>query len=389
MKNLVPARLTIMLTAVLAISGVTPTSFAAPREDRSHSPDVRVPRDVQTLQEAIDSAPDHGRIVVEGGRYEEVITISGKTLHLVGEGRPKIVGPFPERANPELPNALSRTEGLVNYVAGGGGSIRGFSFIGGDAAIMGFEERQPPGELLAAELTIQGSGQGIVWSHSAVSLDSVNIADTVYHAILVDRVSAFSLASSHISNSAFGAGVLVIGTGCQGQPAQIKDASSAFNSFGGIVLSNSCALIDNAFLFVNAVAGIWLIGSVADVTNSHVVGTAQSPVTGNWGDGVIAFPGQSGTQSFLWLADSVIKDSRRAGVSNFGSIGTLTNVTIQCSAFELQGEHLDAGEFGSNNPPNPLSFVWHDEGGNDCGCPIADGECVSISSTISPPEPLP
>lgn len=124
----------------------------------------------------------------------------------------------------------------------------------------------------------------------------------------------------------------------------------------------------------NARVGIFVGDSDATIEDSVVLVTRD--VAGRFGDGLSVLS-ELAAGANVWLTRSHIRDSSRAGVSNFGAFVSLGGVRIACAAFELEGErHVDQ------------PFRFEDRGDNGCGCPVADGRCVAVSAGIEPPEPL-
>ena len=105
---------------------------------------------------------------------------------------------------------------------------------------------------------------------------------------------------------------------------------------------------------------------------------------GRFGDGIVVMPLQSAQPAFI--INEAIRESSRAALSNFGNHVELTNVALQCAAFELEGEDVGAGEFGPGIPATNLTFSFADNGGNLCGCPTANSSCVAVSVGLAPPE---
>jgi len=46
---------------------------------------------------------------------------------------------------------------------------------------------------------------------------------------------------------------------------------------------------------------------------------------------------------------------------------------VQCASFDLEGE------------AQGQAFTFEDRGGNRCGCPVADAECIAVSPGLEPP----
>jgi hypothetical protein len=121
-----------------------------------------------------------------------------------------------------------------------------------------------------------------------------------------------------------------------------------------------------------AEAGVSIFGSDGTIDGTTIRGTVAN-AEGLAGDGIILATSPSGGGN-LTVTNTSIVESARAGVSAFGAPVSLGNVEISCSAFDLDQEEL-TGFAGS--------FV--DLGSNACGCPEAAGGCTPVSSSIAAP----
>lgn len=366
--------------AVLGLAGST--GFAATdlgarvREERQ--PRIVVPRDAATIQAAVDAVPNGGRIVVHAGVYEETVTVDGKIVEIVGIDRPQFKGAVPERIA-----EATESVGLITYVRGGGGLIKGINFIGGDVAVKGFDRSAPPGPLEIKDSTIQGSGRGILWGFSELKLNAVFITGTLWHGLSASHLDLLIAASS--IDSAFGVGIYIKDAGLF-NPAQIINTSAFANARGGILAVNSAVEVDHGVVFDNRVGNIRLLGSLMSVKDSIIDGALPTSGTGLFGDGVMVMPLTA--PSTLHIENSVVKDSARAGISNFGSNVAIKDVLLKCNPFELMDQNISKDLFGPGLPAQDLLHAYDNQGGNACGCPVADGNCTSDQAGLEPAEPL-
>jgi len=95
------------------------------------------------------------------------------------------------------------------------------------------------------------------------------------------------------------------------------------------------------------------------------------------GDGIVLVTAAGFSAAELFVDHSEIADSARAGLANFGAFASLAGTTIQCAAFELEGE-----------PYEGKAYQTEDRGGNVCGCPKPADKCLSVSAGLEPPEPI-
>jgi hypothetical protein len=123
------------------------------------------------------------------------------------------------------------------------------------------------------------------------------------------------------------------------------------------------------------VLGIGIIASKATIESTVIRETLANDI-GWFGDGIHASC-RSEHPSVVSLSSVRIESSARAGISNFAAQIDLAGTTIQCSAFDIEGE-----------PSNGHPFIFNDLGGNACGCPEANRACEVLSANLEPP-PLP
>jgi len=124
---------------------------------------------------------------------------------------------------------------------------------------------------------------------------------------------------------------------------------------------------------ISALAGAvsFVFGSTATITGTAVIDT-QTAASGLFGDGISVF-GQF-VDTTASIESTLIDRSVRAGLASFGAVASVESTTIQCAAFDIDGESYDQ-----------RSFAFDDRGGNLCGCPAADATCVAVSSGLLPP----
>ncbi len=124
------SKIFVLTTAIFLLLFQTQfTVGGGPRDEKKIQ--IKVPKDFDTIQQAIDAAVDGDTIKVEEGLYEEVLTITGKYVYLIGNDHPKIYGPPPGAIGP-----AETASGVINIFAGGGGIFEGFVLHGGDTGIL-------------------------------------------------------------------------------------------------------------------------------------------------------------------------------------------------------------------------------------------------------------
>jgi hypothetical protein len=138
----------------------------------------------------------------------------------------------------------------------------------------------------------------------------------------------------------------------------------------------STATIRNSLVERNHVWGIGVLGSSATIESTLIRATLPND-EGWFGDGIFVMSAGDTRPAVVSLSSVVIESSARAGLSNFGGHVDMADTTIQCSAFDIEGE-----------PFGEKPFVFNDLGGNLCGCPEANRACEVVSANLEPP-PLP
>jgi hypothetical protein len=121
--------------------------------------------------------------------------------------------------------------------------------------------------------------------------------------------------------------------------------------------------------------GVMLVGSNATISDSSIRGVVAN-AQGLLGDG-IALVAVDADETSAEIDNCLIENSSRAGMTNFGGTLGLHSVSLVCQAFDLHAETWDG-----------QAATLEDRGGNHCGCPTADGDCVAVSVQLEPPLPL-
>jgi hypothetical protein len=136
----------------------------------------------------------------------------------------------------------------------------------------------------------------------------------------------------------------------------------------------SSAVVSGSAVERNHYAGLLVFASTMRMIGTAVRATVASEADGSFGDGMAVVGGA--VVADVEVASTLVEHSARAGVSNFGAVVRLTDSTLQCAGFDLEGELFDG-----------RAFTFHDGGGNRCGCPTATGSCTAASTGLAPPEP--
>lgn len=355
------------------------------------------------LQSAIDAAPPDGATIkIAKGTFDitEPLTIAGKRIKIKGAGSGKerdgkekslthLRGPRPSGV---VDSRLAVS--MFNYV-GGGGTLQDLKLSGFDVVITSRDDDGGRAEPLEVRNTvITASGRGIIWRAQAeVDLFKVEISNMlgIGFMLLNGKLSFANVVITDIEDI----GIYIHpppGT-CAPADNTIKNTQLVFCKGPGILVYQTCALIDQSQVGFCGGGGIWAVQAHVEVLNCNlelnlVVGigaveafiviynnsihlTLPHPDTGKFGDGVCLVADVAPTIAFVF--DNNIQESARAGVSSMGSEANLGGNTINLSSFDLVGENWKGH-----------SFNFIDLGNNTCD---AMG-CQAASPGIEPPEPV-
>lgn len=143
----------------------------------------------------------------------------------------------------------------------------------------------------------------------------------------------------------------------------------------GMLFVRSKAVVLEGTLNGNGIAGILTWESLLTVMETEIMESVQV-----WDPGLQQFvfgDGIAALRSEFAVSDARIHNLPRAGIANFGSFGTLTDNQLWCMGIDIDGE------FYLGQP-----FIFHDGGGNKCGCTVPPTQtCVAVSSSLVPPPP--
>ena len=137
----------------------------------------------------------------------------------------------------------------------------------------------------------------------------------------------------------------------------------------------STATLTGSLLDGNHDAGLLLVGSDGEVTDSTVRGTLASP-SGKLGDGVLAL-----MDAHLRIATSEVRDNARAGAAALGSALTLQATWLSCNANDVVTEDLPSATPGAASLPATLV----DGANNACGCGEELTRCVAERPMLTSP----
>jgi hypothetical protein len=370
-------------------------------------------REHATLQAAIDALADGGKVVIAPGVFQVAnpVYIRGKRVTIEGAGcdeLPKgraprkvtqLVGPLPDRVV-----EFETVTGLFNY-EDAGGILRGLKLTGFDAGITardGAAAGRRGGSLEVEATCISDTGRGIAWSASSALLaknlairrvswngiSAINIPFGLHSFIDVliqdaaNACAAFKKTIAHVTGvfggCGMGGGIIAESSALTiGNALVLNSAGPGITAFGLGPAAVSWTYIWDSTISDTTGGGIILINQLsAGISNTKIFDTRSFTPSGALGDGLIVLgvSSQADTPNWVSVDNVFVGNSARAAVSNFGGKVSLHKSTLQCAAFEL------AGEAFLGHP-----FVLADHGGNACGCPLANQNCVAVSVGLEPP----
>jgi len=437
------------LTALIAVFTITNTpivfgQLVPPPPDGGIEPDeviVLYPSpEFGDLQAALDAVPNEGKLIIGPGSFDvpeplmisRRITIQGAgcratmAFDRVIRSPQELVAAVKDSRSSDLPytrlvgsrptDVVSPDEsiGLISFMGrNAGGAVLDLEIVGQDAGIyindaplpsdiggeLGADDGQQP-DLHISNTCIVGSARGLhAKTNGNVDLSRVIIWAPLWNGVSFstasgesDRTVSLTLKSTLVYRARNACiyldGVSSIirdtpGIGCGPQGAIV-----ALNNTIAVVRSNfvqlggpGLTLIgSNAYFFDSLIRnakghGIWMTRSALQMKDSRILQTTPRQSTALYGDGITALNDSSAN-----LERNLIEDSSRAGIANFGSEIRLIDNILQCAAFELHEEKYPF-VMPIYNPR------WDDDGGNLCGCPSANNDCVAISVGLQAPEP--
>jgi len=361
-----------------------------------------------SLQDAIDAAPDGGRVEIGPGVWpvgpvfirDKQITIAGSgssaRAEFKGEvvfGRPaeaatRLVGP-PAKGTPADPRTGTYTFNFINA----GGTVTGLDISGGDGAIV-----QRPGAAGAGQdvkLPLHVEDVGI--SNTGVGILALDTPGLFVDASLIQKVDdGIILVGCHenfnVSTTLFSElkniGIYVQDCPSPGscdpnlKPAQIVGNTIIDAKGGGIAILKSGLCIKNNSLLLNHGFGIGIFNSAAVIKRNFIfrTGVVLSGVSaGGLGDGVVVW--SFGGPALAAVIDNIIFHSYRVGVSSFGG-------EVMMADNFLYDQSIDLGRI----PWHEFEASFADGEGNICDSdgsgPGEAGACRTESPNIEPPPPV-
>jgi hypothetical protein len=355
--------------------------------------EAEYPGDFSTMQEAIDALADGGILRIAEGRHHigEPVFVTGRNIVIQGAGSglksnnirfgnkkrsTYLVGPEPqpvldERGNVILP--LERAGAMFNMVASST-VIRGLSLSGFDVGIFIKDSAEGrSGSTTINDVLVSNTGRGIAsLSSGEVIIESCGVQETAWHGV-VSSTSPLDPLPPRLQvlwtfiKDVTGAALYFNNTFGIVTAGEITGAKE-----GGIVCFECDLIVMNSHIYSNHKYGIVMLTAknMPAIVGNVIEDTYPSLDNGYFGDGIAM------ALSSINVWDNFVKNSARAGLSNFGGHAVLGNNLLQCA-----GPYLLADEYMSN------AYTFVDGEGNYCGCPSATGSCVVETIGFDPPNP--
>jgi hypothetical protein len=373
-----PARHSLPLIIILALTPTTVIANGESDDKRSRNSTVRVPQDAQTIQDGIEMVPDGGTVRIAAGTYVETLDIVGKHVDLVGDRRGSgrrtlIVGETPDDIVP-----VSRARGLINYGTGGGGGIANITLVGGDSAVLGIADvGTVPPNVRMRNVRMLRNGRGVTGTFGEMRLRNTVISQSLWHGMSA-CFQLLHLASTYITNSQQ-LGILAIG--CQPNQQLVVDNNSNIsgNLSGGVAVFGDVqvGITDSTFsgnssfgiLLVETQQTVFIINTIAEATL-----LADTPLYAGLGDGLIAL--RSGIVSMI---GSSFFGNQRAGLMLVGNPTFGKFVASESSGNRFGLVLQNGATFVTIGPDNEIT-------GNLEQNILADGE---LAVPAAPPTPTP
>lgn len=339
--------------------------------------EVEVPsKEFPTIQSAIEALPDGSTIRLALGRYTESLTVTGKSLDIIGSGahgrrRTQIVGDDPDAA-------------VITFGPGGGGSVQNLVLRGGAIGIEGVRGEDGddgrytrPAPLLVRRTLIRHVGQGIFGSFSHLTLQGIVVRHIDWNGICITTIDSLEVLNSYISNTE-AVGILVFNY--EEGEGTINIAYNIFEQCeqGGLAIvgdAKDVVITHCSFWKVN-LAGILLLEVGQVLVQDTVVAKTQAvdaPDFSNVGDGLLASSEVS--VAFIEIDNCDFRRCDRAGILFNNCGGVIKNTKSRWNAYGLviQG-HPQPDYLGEGN-----TFESNDEAN------IEWGGDIPVADTIPPP----
>jgi len=329
---------------------------------------LNVPKDIATIQGAIDQIADGGTIRIHAGTYDGHLLVKGKQVHIEGVGHVVL------KADGQGP--------LLAFTSGGGGSVARVKLEPATVGIAGLVANQlGPSEITAHDVKISGAATGIAGDFSLLALSEVKVHGggiglkiDSFRNLTAAEVDLFDL-----SHTGFIVHNNVATPDCR---VSASDLHIYDNESGGIaILGDACPIdIYNSQLGSNRIYNMGLFGAGEVNIHGTEATRALSAADGLWGDGVVAF--ESGP---VTIDKSIFSQNDLGGIAAYGcdstrrSVITLSNTDATCNGGALIGGQIHTG--------CGVGYELIDGGGLDCSCK-GNGALCLVNNGLGDPAPI-
>ena len=183
------------------------------------------------------------------------------------------------------------------------------------------------------------------------------------------------------------ASMVVLGADCAIEGSVFRNTLPTAEGSRGLAIAlqswlgeRTIATIRSSVLERSKEQGLTIVDSEATVEGTVVRDVSGGDSEWVFGDGIDVVSERI-PPSRLVLRDSEVSRSVRAGVANVGGDVSLERARFECNTLHLDGELL-------LGPPFEVPYLFHDLGGNSCGCEGQRMECVVLTTGLQPPPPI-
>jgi hypothetical protein len=364
-----------------------PPSQESDEDPELDGPVIHHPGQFPSLQAAVDTAPDGAVIRLSPGTYYEALTLTGKSLTVVGAG-----------AGATRLDGANVFGSLVTLGAGAHLRLRHLALSTGHDAITSAVDpprsfgARPKLDLQAIVVAGNGNGGAIHGTFQRVIARNASLFDLDIGLVLS---STPKVVLDSVTVDAQKTGLYIDNRKERGNCiTRVSDTTIRGREKGGLVVlgSKTTVQVERVTVHDSAIAGIGLFGvRAATLSFVRVERTAKRPDS-MFGNGLIVW-GSNATMS-----DSTIAHSAGAGILATGCAGgglsaslSMARTTLSCNALDMSVHTLD--EVAPTVTCGPGSVTLDDLGGNACSqqssasCATDRGACRAQTTELAPIHP--
>jgi hypothetical protein len=245
--------------------------------------------------------------------------------------------------------------------------------LGGTGVLTSFHAPNDPNVAVISSVIRRSRGIGVRASGANISMTATLLDNELLAPGFLASYGTHRLTGSVIANtSAYGVSLEGGDLEMEGLLVRDVDRGPAIQLFATTEGGSHFVLRESAL--VRARSQALLAVESQGTVEATVIDGVTPGLDGYFGDGITVMGGAH--PASVDVRGSVIGNTTRAGIANFGAHLGLRAVALQCSSFFLNGER-----FGD------LDYIYEDLGGNSCTCNGVSAACKVISSSPEVPAP--